>query len=60
MIWPPPKVASRRGRIPGGANHGRARDATREEAHGVARGAGVDGDEVGYLGGRLAEVKRQR
>jgi hypothetical protein len=28
--------------------------------HGVAKVAGLDGDEVGYLVGKVAEIKRQR
>lgn len=38
---------------------GTARDLI-NNVHGVARVAGLDGDEVGYLVGRLAAVKRQR
>ena len=38
---------------------GTANDLT-VNVHGVAEVAGLDGDEVGYLVGKLAEIKRQR
>src|SRR5687767_4473095 len=38
---------------------GAERDLVRN-VHGVAEVAGLDGDEVGYLLGKIAEVKRQR
>lgn len=38
---------------------GAERDLVRN-VHGVAEVAGLDGDEVGYLLGKIAEIKRQR